>query len=305
LHLRAVLEYAGARRMKASIARARLSALTAALLFGTGGAAIKSTTLAPIQVACLRSGVAAVALVLLLPAARRGFGRDLALPVLSYAATLVSFVIATKLTTSAAAIFLQSTAPLWVTLLAPLLLRERFDPRDLGYLVVAALGLLLVFLGSRDPVATAPAPQLGNTIALGSGLFFALLLVTFRRLARGGVRDDRTLPAAALGNAVACLACLPFALPVTHVAARDVWTLLYLGVVQVAGAYWFLGRALQSLPAFEVSVLLLLEPVTNPLLTWALHGEAPSALALLGGGVLVGVLLARAMLYSGPSPGRA
>lgn len=280
--------------MKASIVRARLSVLTAALLFGTGGAAIKSTTLAPIQVACFRSGVAALALVVLLPEARRGFGRELALPALSFAATLVSFVVATKLTTSAAAIFLQSTAPLWVTLLAPLLLREPFDPRDIGYLVVAAFGLLLVFLGSRDPVATAPAPQLGNTVALGSGLFFALLLVTFRRLARGGASEDRSLAAAALGNALACLACLPFALPVVHVAARDVWTLAYLGVVQVAGAYWFLGRGLRLLPAFEASVLLLLEPVTNPLLTWALHGEAPSALALLGGGVLVGVLLARA-----------
>jgi drug/metabolite transporter (DMT)-like permease len=281
--------------MKASIARARLAVLTAALLFGTGGAAIKSTTLAPIQVACFRSGVAALALVLLLPAARRGYRRDLAPAGLSYAATLVSFVVATKLTTSAAAIFLQSTAPLWVTVLAPAVLGERFGRRDVPYLAVAALGLLLVFLGSRGPVATAPAPQLGNAIALGSGLFFALVVLTFRRLARGGANEDRSLAAAALGNAFACLACLPWALPIAHVETRDVWTLLYLGVVQVGAAYWFLGLGLRLLPALEVSVLLLLEPVTNPLLTWMLHGEAPSALALLGGGLLVAVLLVRAL----------
>jgi drug/metabolite transporter (DMT)-like permease len=287
--------------MKTAIARARLSVLTAALLFGTGGAAIKGTTLAPIQVACFRSGIAAIALVLLLPEARRGYRRDLLPAVLSYAATLVSFVVATKLTTSAAAIFLQSSAPLWVTLLAPVLLRERFDPRDVAYLSVAALGLLLVFLGSRDAVTTAPAPQIGNTIALGSGLFFALLLVTFRRIARAGASEDRSLAAAAFGNAVACLACLPWALPVAHLAARDASTLLYLGVVQVAGAYWFLSRGLRLLPALEVSVLLLLEPVVNPLLTWAVHGEAPSMRALAGGALLVGVLLARAMRQTGPA----
>jgi drug/metabolite transporter (DMT)-like permease len=287
--------------MTAELTRARLAVLSAALLFGTGGAAIKGTTLAPIQVASFRSGVAAIALVLLLPEARRGYRRDLLAPVLSYAATLVSFVVATKLTTSAAAIFLQSTAPLWVTLLAPVLLRERFDPRDVAYLSVAALGLLLVFLGSRDAVATAPAPQIGNAIALGSGLFFALLLVPFRRIARAGAGEDRSLAAAALGNAVACLACLPWALPVAHLGAHDAWTLLYLGAVQVAGAYWFLSRGLRLLPALEVSVLLLLEPVMNPLLTWAVHGEAPSMQALAGGAVLAFVLLARATRQAGPA----
>jgi drug/metabolite transporter (DMT)-like permease len=122
--------------------------------------------------------------------------------------------------------------------------------------------------------------------------------LTFRRLARGGASQDRSMPAAALGNAVACLACLPSALPVAQLGARDALSLLYLGVVQVAGAYWFLGRGLRLLPALEVSVLLLLEPVTNPLLTWALHGETPSALALLGGGLLVGVLFVRTLRAS-------
>lgn len=279
--------------MSPSLTRARLSVLTAAALFATGGAAIKGTSLAPIQVACFRSGVAALALALLLPGARRGFGRDLWPAVLSYAATLVSFVVATKLTTSGAAIFLQSTAPLWVTVLAPALLGEAFDRRDVPYLLAAAVALVLVFSGSRASIATAPSPELGNAIALGSGLFFALLLITFRRLARAGGEADRSLPAAALGNALACLVCLPFALPVAHVAGRDLAALVYLGVVQVALSYWFLGHGLRMLPALEASVLLLLEPVLNPVLTWVLHGEQPSALAIGGGALLVAVLLAR------------
>ena len=102
-----------------TLARSRWFILGAAALFSTGGAAIKGTALTAFQVAGFRSAVAALALVLLLPAARKGFGWDLLPAAFAYAGTLVCFVLATKLTTSAAAIFLQSTAPIWILLLAP------------------------------------------------------------------------------------------------------------------------------------------------------------------------------------------
>src|SRR5439155_20277907 len=108
--------------MATKTGRARLSVLGAALLFSTGGAAIKGTGLNAFQVAGFRSAVAALVLVALLPQARRGFDRALWPAAFAYAATLVLFVAATKLTTAAAAIFLQSTAPIWVFALSPLLL---------------------------------------------------------------------------------------------------------------------------------------------------------------------------------------
>lgn len=278
-------------------ASARLSILTAALLFSTGGAAIKGTALGAFQVAGFRSGVAALALVLLLPQARRGFGLDLLPAALSYAATLVCFVTANKLTTAAAAIFLQSTAPVWVLLLAPVLLGERMRARDLPYVGVAAGGLALVFLGSRDAVATAPRPALGNAIALVSGLTYALLMITLRRLARAGSGgSDRTMPAMVLGNGLAFAACLPFALPTGAPRGADLLAIAYLGVVQIGLAYWFFARGLRALPALEVSLLVLLEPVLNPLWTWLLHGERPGLLASAGGAVMVAALAVRAVL---------
>jgi drug/metabolite transporter (DMT)-like permease len=280
--------------MSKAVSAARGSVLMAAVLFSTGGAAIKGTTLAAIQVAGFRSGMAAIAMLLLVPAARRGFGRDLLPGALAYALTLVSFVTATKLTTSGAAIFLQSTAPLWVVVLSPMLLGERFERRDVRYLGAAALGLALVFMGSQSAVVTAPNPQLGNAIALGSGLSFALLLIAFRHLSRVDPAHDRSIPAAMLGNLIAFVVCIPFALPVAEVSARDVLAVGYLGVVQVGLSYWFLSRGLRVLPALEASMLLLLEPVLNPVWTWLLHGERPSALALGGGALLLTVLAVRA-----------
>lgn len=286
--------------------RARWQVLIAAALFSTGGAAIKGTALTAFQVASFRSGIAALALLLLLPGARRGYGRDLLPAALAYAATLVCFVVATKLTTAAAAIFLQSTAPVWVLLLAPLLLAEPIRRADLPFVGLAALGLLLVFLGSRDPAATAPRPALGNLVALASGIFYALLMITMRRLARAATTEDRTLPATVLGNALAFAACLPFALPLDAPRWGDGAAILYLGVVQIGLAYWFFMRGLRSLGALEVSLLVLLEPVLNPLWTWLLTGERPSALASAGGAVMLAALAGRALLDRGergvPSP---
>ncbi len=283
--------------MSWSAGSSRLAVLAAALLFSTGGAAIKGTALTAFQVAGFRSGVAALALLLFLPEARRGYGRDLLPGAVAYAGTLVCFVIATKLTTSAAAIFLQSTAPIWVLLLAPLLLGERMERRDLPYIGAASAGLLLVFLGSGDAVASAPRPALGNAVALASGLFYALLMIFLRRLAQqhaGG--GDRSLPATVLGNALAFFACLPFALPVTGARPADAGSILYLGVLQIGLAYWLFSRALRQLRALEVSLLVLLEPVLNPLWTWLLLGERPTPLASAGGGVMVVALAARTLL---------
>lgn len=278
---------------------ARLSIVVAAILFSTGGAAIKGTALTAFQVAGLRSGVAAVAIALFLPATRRGMRVDLLPAALAYAATLVCFVVATKLTTAAAAIFLQATAPIWVLVLSPFLLREPLRAADLPYVGLAALGLVLVFfgsLGSRGAAASAPLPEIGNALGLAAGLFYALLMITMRRLARGGEAGDRSLAAMVLGNALAFLSCLPLAVPLGDVTLHDALAVAYLGVVQIGLAYWFFARGLRSLPALEVALLVLVEPVLNPLWTWILEGEAPSALVLLGGAVMIVALAARAIL---------
>lgn len=287
-----------------TLARSRWSVIAAAALFSTGGAAIKGTALTAFQVAGFRSAVAALALLLLLPAARKGFGWDLLPAAFAYAGTLVCFVLATKLTTSAAAIFLQSTAPIWILLLAPLLLREPIRLADLPAVGLAAVGLGLVFLGSRDPAATSPRPELGNLFALASGLFYALMMVTMRRLSRDAAAgNDRSLAATVLGNGLAFAVTLPLALPVAAVRPADVAAILYLGVIQIGLAYWLFSKGLKRLPALEVSLLVLLEPVLNPLWTWLAAGERPSALASLGGAVMILALAARVLLQRGvPAP---
>ncbi|MBK9000764.1 MAG: EamA family transporter [Myxococcales bacterium] len=272
--------------------RGRLEVILAALCFSTGGAAIKATALTSFQVASFRSGVAALAMLALLPAARARWSWRALLVGLAYATTMVLFVSANKLTTAANTIFLQSSAPLYVLLLSPLVLKERVRRQDLLYMLVLAGGLALFFVGVRAPDALAPNPVLGNVLATTAGLSWALTVFGLRWIEqrepeRGGAR------AVLLGNLVACFACLPWALPVADLSLKDAGVIAYLGLIQIGLAYLLLMRAVQSVPALEASLLLLVEPVLSPLWAWLVHAESPGAWSLAGGAVILGATAAR------------
>ncbi|MBV8902925.1 MAG: DMT family transporter [Acidobacteriia bacterium] len=277
-------------RGHAGTARHRFFLVATAFLFSTGGAAIKSTSLTGWQVASFRSGVAALVLLLALPESRRGWSWRMVPVAVAYAATLVLFVLATRLTTAANAIFLQSTAPLYVLLLAPLLLDEPIRGKDLLYGAAVALGMALFFVGSEQAAATAPDPRTGKLIGLASGLAWALTVIGLRWLARAG-SNNASIATVSLGNILAFLAALPMALPVRAATASDVAVILYLGAVQIGLAYFLLTRAIRHVPAFEATAVLLLEPVMNPVWTWLVHRERPGTWALAGGAIILSATL--------------
>jgi DME family drug/metabolite transporter len=258
----------------------------AAFLFSTGGAAIKACSLGSWQVAGLRSGVAAVSLLVLLPDARRGWTWRTALAGIAYAATLILFVLANKLTTSANAIFLQSTAPLYLLLLGPLVLREPVQKIDVIVVSSVAAGALLLLFGSES-AATAPDPARGNVFALFSAVAYALMITGMRWLGRREGGQSSATATVVVGNIIAFAACLPMALPIPHVGLADAAVLLYLGVFQIGLAYMCLALSISRVPALEASTLLLIEPVFNPIWTWLFHGERPNGLAMLGGLAIV------------------
>ncbi|MEM9406030.1 MAG: DMT family transporter [Acidobacteriota bacterium] len=263
-----------------------LGVVAAGVLFSTGGAAVKLTEWHAWQIAGTRSAVAALALFLALPEARRRLSWK-CLPVgVAYAATLVLFVHANKLTTAAATIFLQATSPVWVVVLGPVLLRERLRRVDLALLPAFAAGLGILLTVAVTPSATAPQPALGNLLAALSGLCYAFTVVGLRWLQSGD--DGGAGPAAAaLGNAFAALACLPWAWPLAAGGVVDYGVVLYLGVFQIAFAYWILLRSARQLTALEVALLLLAEPVLSPLWAYWLHAERPGLLIFVGGGLIV------------------
>jgi drug/metabolite transporter (DMT)-like permease len=270
----------------------RLYLLTTAVLFSTGGAAVKACSLASWQVAGFRSGIAALVLYLLMPGARRGWTWRTWLIGLAYAATMILFVLANKLTTSANAIFLQSTAPIYMLLLGPLALREAIRKIDIAVISAVTAGAILLLLGSEQVASTAPNPALGNWLALAAGATWAVTMTGFRWIAKHADENNSAGATVIAGNLMAFALCLPMALSFDSISPADLTVLVYLGVFQIALAYVLLTRSLRQVPGLEAATVLLVEPVLNPVWSWVIHGERPSALAIAGGVLIITVAFA-------------
>src|SRR5258705_8450891 len=271
----------------------RSKIVVAAVLFSTGGAAIKWCGFDGWQLAAFRAGIACTTMLLLIPEARRGWSWRTALVGCAYAATTLLYVQANKHTTAASAIFLQATSPLFILVLAPWLLGEHATRRDLVQMAMMGLGLVLFFFGLDQPSATAPDPLLGDLLAGTCAVTWAFTVIGYRWIV---ARRGSVATAAASGSLTACLVALVMAQPLQ--AGRPVdWVVVgFLGVCQLGVPYVFLARAIPRLRALEVALFMLIEPVLNPVWAWLVHGERPGPAALLGGVVILGTTVVRSIV---------
>ncbi len=262
----------------------------AALLWSTGGMGIKFLSEPPLKIAFYRSATAAVALFAIFRPRLWRWTPAFLIGIVSYAACLTTFVLATKWTSAANAIFLQYCGVVWVLLLAPLVLHEPFQRRDAIAVGVAFSGMLLFFVGrfeSRD--------FRGEIAALASSLFFATLVLALRRERGGGAEAVITY-----GNVLAALALFPVVRGELAVTPLSGLVLTLLGVVQIAVAYALFVSGLRYVTATEASLVGMLEPVANPIWVFLFLGERPAALSLLGGAVVLGAIGWRTLTAGAP-----
>ncbi len=273
--------------MQSGVRTNRVLLLCAALLFSTGGAAIKLAALSGWQIASYRAILATLFMWLVLPAARRNWTWRTFAAGAVYAVMVVLYVLSNKLTTAANAILLQSTYPLYLLLLGPLLLKEKLRLADVAIVGGVILGAAILFSGSERIVATAPDPVRGNIVALASGLAWALTIAALRWMGKRDPRAESAASVAIAGNAIAFVACLPLAIGGPAVHPQAIAVVVWLGVFQVGLGYVCLTRSIRHVPAVEAATLLLIEPVLNPIWAWLIHGEEPSGRALTGGAIIM------------------
>jgi drug/metabolite transporter (DMT)-like permease len=268
----------------------RSKIIVAAVLFSTGGAAIKFCGFGAWQLAAFRATIAMTTILIVLPEARRGWSWRTVVVGIVYAATTLLYVQANKHTTAASAIFLQSTSPFFILLLAPLLLREHATRRDVGQMVVMGAGFGLFFLGMDRPSATAPNPALGNVLASICAVTWAFTVIGYRWLV---ARGSSVAAAAVSGNFTAAIVAFVMAQPLVAGRPVDWGVVVFLGVCQLGIPYLFLARAVPQVRALEVGLFLLVEPVLNPIWAWLVHGEQPGVATVLGGALILGATAIR------------
>ena len=264
--------------------RGALLVLGAALLWSTGGIGVKALADPALKIAFFRSGFAALTLLLLLRPRFPRWTPAFAAALVCYAACLTTFVVATKWTTAANAIFLQYSGVVWVLLFSPIFLREPFRRRDAAAIAFALGGMALFFVGKFR------AGGAGDAMALLSGVFFAGLVLALR-----SERDAGAEAAVTWGNVLACAALLPFVAGDLALTVRSAAILLFLGVFQLAGAYVLFVRGLRHVTATQASLLGMLEPVANPVWVFLFLGERPGIFALAGGAVVLAAIAWRTL----------
>ena len=269
--------------------RGALLVLGAALLWSTGGIGIKALADPALKVAFFRSGFAALTLLLLLRPRLPRWTPAFAAALVSYAACLTTFVVATKWTTAVNAIFLQYSGVVWVLLFSPVFLREPFRRRDAAAIAFALGGMALFFVGKFR------AGGAGDAMALLSGVFFAGLVLALR-----SERDSGAEAAVTWGNVLACAALFPFVAGDLALTARSAAILLFLGVFQLAGAYVLFVRGLRHVTATQASLLGMLEPIANPVWVFLFLGERPGIYALAGGAVVLAAIAWRTLGAGAP-----
>src|SRR6267378_5674515 len=276
-----------------------LLVLGAAILWSTGGLFIKATHLSAFELSFGRSLLAAITIAIF--TRKEGFGINpiSALTSILYAALLILFVLATKLTTAANAIFLQYTAPVYVLILEPLFYKEKFRRRDLVTVAVCVAGMSLFFVGKLRPQDLE-----GNLVALASGVCFALYFLLLRH---SKARDVNRASSAIYGNLIAVLVCAPafFGAVRRGISTKDFACIAYLGIIQIGVAYILFTSAMaRGLRSLDASIVGYIEPVLNPIWVFLLLGERPSNWALIGGAIIIASVIAH-MLVEAKTKGRA
>jgi drug/metabolite transporter, DME family len=268
-----------------------LLVLGAAILWSTGGLFIKATHLSPFEVSFGRSLLATITIVIFTRSEGFGLNRISAITSFLYAALLILFVVATKMTTAANAIFLQYTAPVYVLILEPIFYKEKFRARDFVTVAACVAGMSLFFVGKLRPQDVT-----GNLFALASGFCFALFFLLLRH---SKARQVNRAASAIYGNLIAVVLCAPafFGAVRRGISPEDYARIAYLGIVQIGFAYLLFTAAMaRGLRSLDAGIVGYVEPVLNPIWVFLFLGERPSGWAIIGGAIIIASVMVHMLL---------
>ena len=262
-----------------------IALLLTAVLWSTGGVAIKLIDWHPMALSGTRSFIAFIFLFVVTRKFRLPKSRYDVAASFCFALTVISFVTANKLTTSANAIFLQYISPAFAAAFGYALLRERLERRDWVLLVGMAVGMILFFSERLGGGGFA-----GNIIAVLSGVFMALFIVFSRKSA-----ENMALNNMMWGHLIAAVAAIPFYFSAGFPGRLGMAVLIYMGVVQIGTTSILFAYGIRRFPALSTSMITLLEPILNPIWVFLLVHEIPSIQAVFGGSVILAVIVARSV----------
>jgi len=255
------------------------------LIWSTNGLMIKLVSWTPMAISGSRSLLAAAVLLPFLRKPRNLVSFDTMVGGIAFAGALILFVIATKLTTAANAIFLQLTAPVYVALLSGWILGERIRTLDWVITGIIISGMLLFFSDNLTVDGF-----WGNVCAIIGGICWAVFVLFSRRQ-----KDDAPLKIPILGHLICALVGVPFIIAAGLPETGGFW-IIPMGAIGAGLSFVLYTAVIMRLKAIEAVIAQTIEPIFNPIWVFLVVGETPGPWALVGGIVVLTSVTLHAVL---------
>ena len=183
------------------------------------------------------------------------------------------------------------TAPAFVAVLSWLLLRERMTRTKTAAIVLSMLGAFLILgLSNNEPLFTSRT-QIGDWLALCSGLAYSSWYIFGKILGR----DRDPAVTSLLGLCIGAIMLLPVAISIEGVRIPQTpiaWELVAaVGLVPTAMAYLFYLTGLKLIDATSASVFAIVEPLTAAILAFYIFQETLSSGSLLGFSLIISSII--------------
>lgn len=216
-----------------------------------------------------------------------------------------AWITSLEYTSVASSVVLVTTAPLWVALFSPLILKERLTTQVLVGLAVSLSGSIIVGISSTCSLSGGHiacsglktlwggANSIGNLLAFTGALLSAGYLIAGRKVRSTVALPVYTFVVYGVAAIILCALVVIKGEMVAGYSTESYLWILALAIIPQSIGHTAFNWALKYLPAAFVSIALLGEPVGSIILAALILSEAPTMLELLGGMlILAGIALA-------------
>ena len=261
--------------------------IIASVLWSIGGIFIKLINWNPMAIAGSRSAIAALVMMVYLKKFKFKINKSMLICACSYSLLVILFVSANKLTTSANAILLQFTSPVWVALLSRAILKQKISRIDGITIIFVILGMIMFFIDELEM-----SYLLGNILAILSGIVMAGMILLFQQQ-----KENFLVEITLLGNVITAIVGIPFYF-ISSPGMESILPLFILGVFQLGIPYLLYVLAIPNVTAIDAVLIPVLEPLLNPLWVFIFAKESPTLFSLLGGGLVLLSVTVRGIIMS-------
>ena len=266
-------------------------------VFGTLGLFVRNIPLSSVELALYRAALALILIGFYLLVTKQkiplaAIRKDLPLLLLSGAAMGINWILlfqAYRYTTVSAATLSYYFAPVIVTVLCPILFKEKMRARQWLCFVMSTVGLVLITVTGETE--TGKSDLTGILFGLGAAVFYATV-VLLNKFIKGVDGIHRTF----LQFVSATVVLIPYVLVSGSFGLRALggvgWAnLLTVGLVHTGITYCLYFSSLKELPGQKAAILSYIDPLVAVLVSVLLLHETITGRQIIGGILILGFTL--------------